>query len=134
MSPADLLVGARRLAVVGASATAGKPAHDIPAELVRRGWELVPVNPTAEEVLGRQAVASLADLDGPTDLVIVFRPSEEAPVIAKEAIDIGAPALWLQIGLQSADARQQAEAAGLSYVEDECAGTLARRLDLHPAR
>ena len=133
MNPTDLLVRARRLAVVGASATAGKPAHDIPAELRRRGWEVVPVNPTAEEVLGRPAVASLADLDEPPDLVIVFRPSEEAPAIAKEAIDVGAPALWLQVGLQSREARQQAEAAGLSYVEDECAGTLARRLDLRPA-
>lgn len=133
MSPADLLVGARRLAVVGASGTPGKPAHDIPEELARRGWDVIPINPDGGEILGREALGSLAELGDPPDLVVVFRPSDEAPAIAEEAIEVGAPALWLQVGLESPAARHVAEAAGLAYVEDVCAGTLAHRSDLHPA-
>ncbi len=82
------------------------------------------------EILGQPAFAALADIPVPVDIVDVFRPAEEAPGIAAQAVDIGAGALWLQSGLVSVDARRIAEAAGMLYVEDRCIGATVRELHL----
>lgn len=128
--PLALLAASRRLAVVGASRHAAKAAHAIPAELVRRGWDVVPVNPHADTVLGRHSYPALADVPGQVDLVVVFRPATDAPGIARAAVATGAAALWLQLGIRSPEARRIATEAGLAYVEDECTGALARRYDI----
>lgn len=123
--PRQLLERFTTIAVVGMSATEGKPAHDVPAMLQARGFRVVPVNPTADEVLGEPAYPTLADVPHPVDLVEVFRPAAEAPAIARQAVEIGARAVWLQLGLRSEEAREIAEAAGLDYVEDRCMGVEA---------
>jgi predicted CoA-binding protein len=119
------LLDLRRIAVVGCSTTEGKAAHDIPAYMQRAGYEIYPVNPYADEVLGREAADSLADVEATVDLVDVFRPSDEAPGIVDEAVarheDRGdVQAVWLQLGIESDEAAERAENAGLRFVQDRC--------------
>ena len=120
--PATVVAYAKTIAVVGISENPEKPSHTVPAQLQEAGLRVIPVNPSATTVLGEQAHASLEDVDEPVDVVDVFRPAEEAPSIAKQAVAIGAKALWLQKGLVSDEARTIAESAGLDYVEDRCMG------------
>lgn len=122
----------RRIAVVGCSGTPGKAAHDIPRLLRQRGWEILPVNPSHDELLGERCYETLGEVPGTIDLVDVFRPADEAPEIARQAAKVGAGGLWLQLGIVSADARRIAKDAGLAFVEDDCAGALAQAHDLHP--
>jgi predicted CoA-binding protein len=88
------------------------------------------VNPYADEILGERVYRTLADVPGPLGLVEVFRPSAQTPDIARQAVAAGATALWLQLGIASAEARAVAEAAGLLYVEDRCMAIERRRLGL----
>jgi predicted CoA-binding protein len=126
--PVDVLRRFRRIAVVGCSATPGKDAHEIPKYMLHHGYDIVPVNPTGGEILGRRAYPRLADVPGPVDVVDVFRPPAEAPEVARQAVAIGAKVLWLQLGIRSAEARQIAQDAGLLYVEDRCLKVEHRRL------
>lgn len=126
--PVAVLRASKRIAVVGASATPGKDAHEIPKHLAEHGYEILPVNPTAPEVFGIKAYRSLADVPGPIDLVNVFRPASEAPDIARQAVAVGAKGLWLQSGLESDEAAAIAKAGGLSYVENACVRVVARML------
>ena len=112
----------RSVAVVGLSRDPSKAAHAIPARLQRAGFRIIPVNPFVDTVLREKSYASLADVPFSVEVVLVFRPSEEAAAVAKAAVGIGAKALWLQQGIVSAEARQIAEAAGMLYVEDRCMG------------
>jgi uncharacterized protein len=120
------------IAVVGASGDPDKPAHRIPRYLQRQGYRIVPVNPRGGELFGEPVVRSLAEVGSPVDVVDVFRPSEETPQIAKEAAEIGAKVLWLQVGIESEEARRIAEAAGLTVVMDRCMGETHRELRLGP--
>ena len=122
----------KTIAVVGASADPSKPAHTIPRYLQRQGYRIVPVNPRGGELLGEPVARSLAEVDGPVDVVEVFRPAEEAPRIAREAVEVGAKVLWLQLGIVSQEARQVAEAAGLTVVMDRCMGETHAELGLGP--
>jgi uncharacterized protein len=108
------------IAVVGASRDPEKVAHSVPAQLVRHGWRIIPVNPYARELFGKRAYPILGEIPEPVDLVNVFRPSADAPGIARQAAAIGASALWLQQGIVSAEAREIAADAGMDYVEDYC--------------
>ncbi|ESS07106.1 MAG: putative CoA-binding protein [uncultured archaeon A07HB70] len=119
------LLDARHIAVVGCSSTPGKAAHEVPAYLARAGYDVLPVNPYADEVLGREAADSLADVEETVDLVDVFRPRDEVPGIVDEAVarreargDVRA--LWLQLGISHDEAAERAEAAGLRVVQDRC--------------
>jgi uncharacterized protein len=122
----------RTIAVVGASGDPAKPAHTIPRYLQRQGYRILPVNPRGGELLGEPVARSLAEVEGPVDVVDVFRPAEEAPEIAREAVKVGAKVLWLQLGIASDEARQVAEAAGLTVVMDRCMGETHRQLGLGP--
>ena len=112
----------RSIAVVGLSRDPSKAAHAIPARMQRAGFRIIPVNPHLETVLGEKSYASLADVPFSVEVVNVFRPSADAPAIAKAAVAIGAKALWLQQGIVSDEARRIAETAGMLYVEDRCIG------------
>lgn len=116
-----ILRSARRIAVVGLSADPSRQSHGVAAALQRDGYEIVPVNPNVDEVLGEPAYASLADVPGEIDLVDVFRRTEHLADVAREAADRGGvAAIWNQQGLRSDEARRIAEAAGMTYVEDRC--------------
>jgi uncharacterized protein len=127
-SPEEILREAKTIAVVGASPNPARPSYGVIAYLLQAGYSVLPVNPFASEVLGLPCVASLAELEGPIDLVDVFRRSEECGEVAREAVAAGAGALWLQLGVVSPEARGVAEAHGLDYVEDECTAIVHRRL------
>jgi len=118
------------ITVVGASKVPGKAAHYVPEHMQRHGWRIIPVNPTATTVLGETAYPALAEVPGPVGLVNVFRPSPQTPDVARQAVAAGASALWLQLGIASAEARQIAEGAGLLYVENRCLIIEQRRLGL----
>jgi predicted CoA-binding protein len=120
------------IAVVGASGDASKPAHQIPRYLHQQGYRIVPVNPRGGQLLGEPVARSLAEVDGPVDVVEVFRPAAEAPEIAHQAGKVGARVLWLQLGIVSEEARQVAEAAGLTVVMDRCMGETHGELGLGP--
>lgn len=112
----------RSIAVVGLSRDPSKAAHAIPARMQRAGFRVVPVNPHIDSVLGETAYPELRMVPFPVEVVLVFRPSAEAEAVARDAVAIGAKALWLQQGITSDAARQIAEGAGLLYVEDRCMG------------
>jgi predicted CoA-binding protein len=132
-SSRDVLCEALTIAVVGASRHPAKAAHRVPAELHAHGWRIIPVNPYTDEIWGERAYPLLAEIPEPVDLVNVFRPSAEATDVVRQAIDIGAHAVWLQLGISSPEGRRLATEAGLDYVEDTCiavvraAGNLTRR-------
>jgi predicted CoA-binding protein len=110
-----------RVAVVGCSATAGKDAHEIPKYLLEQGYDVIPVNPYADEIFGREAYDSLADVPGEIDIVDVFRPSEEVSGIVDEALardDV--KVVWLQLGIHDDEAVERAEQDGRRVVQDRC--------------
>ena len=121
-TPRELLESVRTIAVVGCSTQPHKAAHRIPAILQAAGYRVIPVHRTASQILGEPAYPTLADIGQPVDLVDVFRPGAECAGVARQAVDIGAPALWLQLGISSPEARQIAESAGMDYVENDCTG------------
>jgi uncharacterized protein len=119
-SAQQILAESTVIAVVGASREPWKPSHSVPLQMLRHGWRIIPVNPFADEIFGIPAVKALAEIDEPVDLVNVFRPSRDAVEIVRQAVAIKAPAVWLQSGIVSAEARKVATEAGLDYVEDRC--------------
>lgn len=123
------LLDLERIAVVGASSTPGKAAHDVPRYLSEQGYEIVPVNPFAETVLGRPAYDSLTEVDEPVELVDVFRPSEEVSGIVDEALARpDQPAVWLQRDITDDAAFARARAAGVTMVQDLCLKVEHQRL------
>ena len=127
LTPGQVLAAARTVAVVGCSTDPRKAAHYVPRALLGAGYRVVPVHPSAGEILGQRAYPSLAEVPEPVDLVNVFRPATEAPEVARLAVAAGAKALWLQLGIRSPEARRIATEAGLAYVEDRCASVELRR-------
>lgn len=122
--PEELLRKHSTIAVVGASRDPGKAAHSVPAQLHRAGFRIVPVNPHADQLFGERVFRTLGEIPFPVEIVLVFRPSAETPPVARDAVAIGAKALWLQQGIHSEDARRIAHDGGLAYVEDECAAVV----------
>lgn len=118
----QILNESKTIAVVGASTNPAKAAYSIPATLQSAGFDIFPINPKAGEILGQKAKANLDEIEVPVDVVQVFRPSEEAPEVARAAAGIGAKVLWLQLGLHSEQAKKIAQEAGMDYVEDRCMG------------
>ncbi|MBV0901967.1 CoA-binding protein [Haloarcula salina] len=110
-----------RVAVVGCSASPGKDAHEIPKYLLEQGYDVIPVNPFADEIFGRETYDSLADVPGEVDIVDVFRPSEEVSDIVDAALERDDDAvIWLQLGIHDDEAVERAEAAGRRVVQDRC--------------
>ena len=128
----ELLEGVTTIAVVGASTNPAKASNAVPKFLIEAGYTVIPVHPAAEEVLGQTAYPTLTDIPVRVDIVDVFRPATEAPGLAHQAVAIGARTLWLQLGITSPEAKQLAERAGLTYLEDICIGETTRRLGVHP--
>jgi predicted CoA-binding protein len=127
-----LLTASRRIALVGASAKPERPSHGVMRFLLGRGYDVVPVNPglAGQMLHGRRVVAGLAEIEGPVDLVDIFRRSSEAGRVVDEAIAIGARAVWMQLGVIDRAARDRARAAGLVAVMDRCPAIEIARLGL----
>ena len=118
----ELLRETKAIAVVGLSANPERPSNQVAWYLHHQGYRLFGVNPRcpSPEVFGVPVLSSLDELPEPVDIVDVFRRPEYTPEVAREAVAVGARALWLQAGIRSAEARTVAEAGGLVYVEDRC--------------
>ncbi len=127
----DILQNTRRIAVVGVSRDPTKAARRVPSYLATKGYELIPVNPNAGRILGRAARARLGAVTEPVDLVLVFRPSDEAGAIVEEAAERPEkPVIWLQEGIRADEAVARARGRGLSVVQDLCIFKAHRSLDL----
>ncbi|GGM47151.1 CoA-binding protein [Haloarcula argentinensis] len=110
-----------RVAVVGCSTSPGKDAHEIPKYLSKQGYEVIPVNPFADEIFGQKAYDSLAEVPGDIDIIDVFRPSDEVSDIVDAALERDDDAvIWLQLGIHDDEAVERAEAAGRQVVQDRC--------------
>lgn len=135
-----LLEGSRTIAIVGASPRADRPSHGVLRFLADAGWTVLPVNPMPAALEGGVAGhrchptlrAAAASLPAGTriDLVDVFRRSEECAGIAREAVAVGAGALWLQLGVISPEAASIAAAAAMPFVQDRCPAIEAPRLGI----
>jgi predicted CoA-binding protein len=127
---AELLRTARRIAVVGASSNPARPSHGVFRTLVAAGYECIPVNPNETEIDGVPAVATLAEAAaaGRIDIVDVFRRPELTEPIARQAVAIGARALWLQLGVVNWESARIAAEGGLAVVMDRCTAIDLRRL------
>ena len=120
------------IAVVGLSPKSHRDSYRVSQYMQAHGYRIVPVNPSASEVLGERCFASLTEAAANTriDVVNCFRNSEDIPPIAAEAIDIGARGLWLQLGIENEAAAQKAREAGLHVVQDRCIKVEHARLSL----
>jgi len=114
------ILSMKNVAVVGMSRDPSKDAHHVPKYLIENGYNVIPVNPTAEEILGRKCYKSLLDVPDKIDIVDVFRPSEDVPPIVKDAITKGAKVVWMQLGISNNEASQEASKHGIKVVYNRC--------------
>ena len=128
----DLLTTARVIAVVGWSPNPDRPSHGVAAFLARQGYRVIPVNPgqAGQLALGEVVQASLATIEGPVDIVDIFRRSEEAGAVVDVAIAIGAKAVWMQLGVRDEAAAARARDAGLRVVMNRCPAIEIPRLGI----
>jgi predicted CoA-binding protein len=127
----ELLRSRPRIAVVGASPDPSRPSHRVFNDLRRLGYDCVPVNPAADEIAGvtcYPTVRAAVDATGPVGIVDVFRLAEACPPHAREAVEVGAECLWLQLGIASREAGRIAHEGGLSVVMNRCLAVEAVRL------
>ena len=122
----------KTIAVVGASSTVGKPAHDKPRYLQSQGYRIVPVNPHGGEILGEHVFASLRDVNMPIDVVDVFRPPTEAEAVARDAVAVGAKVVWFQPGTDTDVAAAVATKGGLTVIRRRCMAVTHGLLGLGP--
>jgi predicted CoA-binding protein len=115
-----ILHNAKTIAIVGLSPNDLRASHFVGFYLKRHGYKIIPVNPRADEILGEKSYAALTDIPEHVDVVDVFRAPEAVPEIAREAVAIGAGALWLQYGVISPEGVAIAEEGGLDVVMDRC--------------
>ena len=115
-----ILRNSHTIAVVGLSGNWYRPSYFAAKYMQEHGYRAIPVNPQYDEILGEKSYKSLRDIPEPVDIVDCFRRSAEIPSLADDAIAIGAKVLWMQLGIENAEARRKAEAAGLEVVENHC--------------
>jgi len=118
----------RNIAVVGMSKNPEKAAHYVPKYLVEKGYNIIPVNPTANEILGKKSYSELSDIPERVDIVDVFRPSDQALPVIDEAIKLNPKVIWLQEGIHNAEAESLAQKAGIEVVFNRCMLAEHRRL------
>jgi predicted CoA-binding protein len=125
-----LLDSKPRIAIIGASPNPTRPSHGVMLDLLGLGFDLVPINPTAEEINGLRCYPTLGEAvaaTGEVDIVDVFRLPPACPEHAREAVAVGAKVLWLQLGIVSREAGEIAHAAGLQVVMNKCLAVEAAR-------
>lgn len=117
---AEILNKCKTIAVVGLSSNPMRPSHEVTEYMRRAGYRIIPVNPNEKEVLGEKSYARLEDVPEKIDVVNIFRRAEEVPAVVDGAIRVGAPVVWMQLGIENEEAAEKAWAAGLAVVEDAC--------------
>lgn len=124
----DILLSAKTVASFGLSSNQEKESYWIVKYLQEQGYKIIPVNPTATEILGEKAYPNLEAIPGKVDVVQVFRKSEDVPPVVDSAIKIGAKVVWMQEGIVNEEAAQKAREAGLQVVMDACMRAMHRQL------
>ena len=110
----------KRVAIVGLSADWSRPSNFAAKYLIDHGFEVIPVNPKYDEILGQKCYADLEDIPSPVDIVDLFQRVERIPPFVDQAIKIGAKVVWMQLGIIHEEAAQKARDAGLEVVMDRC--------------
>lgn len=124
----QILKETKTIATVGFSRSPSKPSHYVPKYLADHGYEVIPVNPYADEINGAKAYPDLDAIPQAVDLVQIFRPSADVPPHVDQAIEIGAKVVWMQQGIRHEPAATKAREAGLEVVMDKCMMVEHRRL------
>ena len=124
----DILLSAKTIASVGLSSNIEKESYWIASYLKDQGYQIIPVNPTADEILGEKAYPDLESVPVKIDVVQVFRKPEDVPPVVDSAIKVGAKVVWMQEGIVNEEAAQEAREAGLQVVMDACMRATHRRL------
>jgi predicted CoA-binding protein len=124
----DILNATKSIAVVGISDRKNAPAHSVPVYLQKQGYQIFPVNPKYEHVLGEKAYPNLLAVGESVDVVLVFRRSEFVPEIIQQAIEIGVKVVWMQEGIVNLDAAEAAKDAGMEVIMDTCMRATHQRL------
>lgn len=137
ISPREVLKKYKTIVVIGASKNPTKDANTVPQFMKDHGYKIIPVNPTADEIVGEKAYPSLmdlpADLSGKVEIVDVFRPSEELPQVAQQVVDFyrktGRPVVfWAQLGLENEEAKQILSKNKIPYIMNACLRIVQRQL------
>jgi len=126
----DILISANTIASVGLSSNPGKESYGVVSYLMEQGYKIIPVNPTATEIMDEKVYSRLSDIPEKVDVVQVFRKPEDVPPVVEEAIKIGAKVIWMQEGIANYEAAQKAEEAGLQVVMDACMRAAHKRLSI----
>lgn len=116
----EILCGSDTIAVVGLSDNPERVSYMVSEAMQAKGYTIIPVNPNADTILGQKSYAKLSDIPVPVDIVNVFRRSEHTPLVAEEAVSIGAKTLWLQLGILNEEAGKIAASGGLNVIMDRC--------------
>jgi hypothetical protein len=124
----QILTNSKTIASVGLSSNPAKESYGIVQYLMSQGYDIFPVNPTADEILGVKTYPDLLSIPHPVDVVQVFRRPEDVPPVVDQAIQIGAKVVWMQVGIINREAAEKARAAGLQVVMDHCMREEHRRL------
>ena len=124
----EILLRPRRIAVVGCSPDPRRDSQQIAQLLIDKGHTVVPVNPYATMILGRPCYPTLQAIDGPIDMVDIFRRADDAGAVVDDAIAMGSRIVWMQLGVIDEAAAKRAQAAGLIVVMDRCPAIEYRRL------
>ena len=120
MLEAKILNEYHTVAIVGASPNPERPSYRVTSYLIRKGYHVIPVNPNAQQILGKTSYPDLTSIPEPVEVVDIFRRSEEVMPIVEEAIKIGAKVVWMQEGVINEEAASRARDAGLLVVMDKC--------------
>ena len=124
----DILLSTKTIASVGLSSNMEKESYWIASYLKEQGYRIIPVNPTADEILGEKSYPDLESVPEQIDVVQVFRKPEDVPPIVDSAIKVGAKVVWMQEGIVNEEAAQRGREAGLQVVMDACMRATHRRL------
>ena len=116
----EILKTYKTIAVVGLSANPERPSYGVTEYMKRAGYRIIPVNPNEREVLGEKSYARLEDVPEKIEIVDIFRRPEDVPPVVESAIRTGAKVIWMQLGIENAEAAETARAAGLTVIEDAC--------------
>ena len=131
--PSDLgqiLSSAKNIAVVGLRPDESKPSNEVAKFLIERGFNVFPVYPKFDEILGRKVYRNLTQIDENIDIAVMFRKGEFASELVKDAVKKGVKTLWLQLGITNDEAGAVARENGINFVQDKCIKIELQRLDL----
>jgi predicted CoA-binding protein len=117
---AEILKSYNTIAVVGLSSNPARPSHGVARYLKDAGYRIIPVNPNERKVLDEKCYARVEDVPDKIDIVDIFRRAEDVPPVVDGAIRAGAKVIWMQVGIDNAEAGEKARAAGIMVVMDAC--------------